>query len=217
MEKEQIIELAKNLRKPEGEFGLEVASGMNQGNREMNLNALKILNPQSTDKILEIGMGNGAFVSNILEHHEEIHYTGIDYSELMVEESIKMNQKWIDLARADFTHGDIDDLPFDDNSFSAIFTVNTLYFWNDPIKTLEELKRVLRNSGRLLISFRPKENMAKIPVTKYNFNLYSLKEVEELMAKAGFSNIRSNQFQESPLDFDGILIEKESLVVTGIN
>ena len=89
MEKIPTIEdakaLAAQLRQPEGEMGQKVGNLMNDGNRPMNLQTLAALDAKKGEHILEIGMGNGAFVKNILSIDPTLRYTGIDFSPLMVE------------------------------------------------------------------------------------------------------------------------------------
>lgn len=38
--------------------------------------------------------------------------------------------------------------PFGDEGFDRLFTVNTIYFWEDPAHTLSEVHRVLKPGGR---------------------------------------------------------------------
>ena len=38
--------------------------------------------------------------------------------------------------------------PFGDEEFDRLFTVNTIYFWEDPAHTLSEVHRVLKPGGR---------------------------------------------------------------------
>ena len=190
--------LAKHLRKPEGEIGEEVALRMNQGNAAMNLHTLAVLNPQANQHILEIGMGNGMFVQNILNLYESIKYTGLDYSADMVKQALRINERFISSGRAVFSEGNIEQPPFENDSFNQIFTVNTLYFWKDIESGLRSLKKLLKPSGRLIISIRPKDNMQELPVTRYNFNLFDREEILELLNLVGFVNIELTEIKEPP-------------------
>ena len=68
----------------------------------------------------------------------------------------------------------------------SIFTVNTLYFWKNPKQYLQELFRVLKNDGQLILGFVPKSTMEKIPFTKYGFELYDNESVQNLLEEIGF-------------------------------
>ena len=72
--------LAEQLRLPDGSLGIKVGENMNKGNRLMNLESIRQLNVTDNDNILEIGMGNGFFVKDILSLADNVHYTGCDFS-----------------------------------------------------------------------------------------------------------------------------------------
>ncbi|HEY8400774.1 MAG TPA: class I SAM-dependent methyltransferase [Cytophagaceae bacterium] len=213
MTEEQIKQLAAQLRKPEGEYGVQVGKQMNQGNAPMNLHTLAVLNPVEKDKILEIGMGNGYFVKNIVNLHPSIRYTGVDYSELMVEQAIQNNQQIVEEGRAEFYLGQADDLPFGDHSFNKIFTVNTLYFWEDRAKVLAEFRRVLSPEGLLIIAVRPKHNLEKIPVTRYGFSILSKDELITLLEENGFEPTELTEIQEPDQEIAGVIMKRETLIV----
>lgn len=117
---------------------------MNEANLNMNNCTIKHIDPQANDRILEIGMGNGYFVKDILNVHPSITYSGIDFSPTMLEEANKINQSFVDERRAKFQMANAELMPFEENSFNKIFTINTIYFWENPDKVLIECKRVLQ-------------------------------------------------------------------------
>jgi ubiquinone/menaquinone biosynthesis C-methylase UbiE len=54
--------------------------------------------------------------------------------------------------RVEFVHSSAAKLPFDDGSFDAGFTAGSLHEWSAPQKTFNEIGRVLKTGGRVLIS-----------------------------------------------------------------
>ncbi|MEX2380083.1 MAG: class I SAM-dependent methyltransferase [Vicingaceae bacterium] len=209
---DEIKVLAKHLRKPQGDIGLEVAERMNQGNAAMNLHTLAVLNPQAHMKILEIGMGNGFFVKNILELNSNITYHAFDYSKDMVDMANELNQSYVEQGRAIFMHGGFENSVLSDSSFDQIFTVNTLYFWEDVYASLKEINRLLKADGRLIISIRPKHIMQILPVTKYDFNLYEKEEVLEQLRQSDFVDVEVTHVIEPPQEGMGTPVERECLI-----
>lgn len=204
--------LAAQLRKPEGNAGIEIGNWMNEGNKEISEGAYKSLNIFDNDTILEIGMGNGYYVQSILDSAKNVNYVGVDYSELMVEESIKNNRDAIENNRAEFIHAGLSQIPKPDNSFDKIVTVNTMYFWDNPVEDMQELARVLKPNGTLLIAIRPKGTV-KAEFTKYDFNFYSEVEIETFIKSAGLVLNRFQYQKEKEIEFDGQKFELESMYV----
>ncbi|MFU0781681.1 class I SAM-dependent methyltransferase [Thermoanaerobacterium thermosaccharolyticum] len=100
----------------------------------------------SGNTILEAGIGTG---SNILYYPEGKKIYGIDFSPKMVEiakDKAKRYDKDVDIRVMD-----IENLEFNDNTFDAIVTSCVFCSVPDPIKGLKELKRVLKNGGKLFM------------------------------------------------------------------
>ncbi len=213
MTEEQLQQVASQLRKPHGDDGLKTAEWMNKGNRQIHQDTLAALNAEEGDTILEIGMGNGFFVGDILSKHDSFRYTGCDFSELMVQESKKINAQWISSGQARFVLSDVASLPFADASFNKIFTINTIYFWEDEQKVLNEIKRVLQPGGSFIIGLRPKHYTEKYPFIKYGFKQFSKEDVTQLLSENGFTVVDACQNKEPDFEMNGEVMMMENLVV----
>jgi len=211
-EEQKFKNQAAQLRKPEGEDGIKTAEFMSTGNKYIIHDTFKALDAETGDNILEIGMGNGFYVEEILEKSESINYTGCDYSELMVRESKKLNTDWISKGRARFIHSNIKSLPFENDVFNKVFTINTIYFWDDEIAALNEIKRIMQPLGKFIIGFRPKHQTEKYPFTKYGFNQFSKQDVGKLLSDNGFSILNIFENQEPDLDLNGQIMKMENVV-----
>ncbi len=213
MDEQSLKQLAAQLRQPTGEAGIKTGEWMNRGNVHINLDTLEILNATEADNILEIGMGNGFFVNKILQNHSGIKYTGVDFSDVMIVEAERTNVAWIKNGQAKFALANVASLPFEDASFNKIFTINTIYFWDDAIKILAEIKRVLLPKGKLIITLRPKHLMKNYPFTKYGFNFFAKEDVEQLLTKNGFSIVQAIEKHEPEFELNGEMVKMESLIL----
>ena len=196
MDEDFIKEIAAQLRKPSGELGNEVAQRMNEGNREMNLGTIDMLEISANDHVLEIGMGNGFFAKDILSRAEGVTYTGCDYSEDMIRLAEELNKEFVQAGKASFIHCEGHNIPLPDHSANKLFTVNTLYFWDDAEAMLSEFRRVLKPGALLSITIRPASSMRKYPTTKYNFEFFEKEDVQQLLASNGFEVTHSIQVTE---------------------
>ena len=198
-------EMAAQLRKPEGETGIKVGEQMNIGNEHICKNTYLVSNLQENETVLEIGMGNGLFVHDYLSSTSKTKYVGLDFSTLMVSESIKNNKKLIQSNRVSFIEASIEKLPFEDNSYDKIVTANTLYFWPNPKENTQELLRVLKPNGLVVIGYRHKEFMDKLELANYGFTKYTPEEVEQLLITNGFEKVKTDSIEEPELYFGGTL------------
>ncbi len=89
----------------------------------------------SNKKCLEIGCGRGAFQDIVPD------YTGIDVSDTV--------SKYI---HKPFYQCSATKLPFEDDSFDAIWTITVLEHVPEPELALEEMRRVLKPNGLLFLS-----------------------------------------------------------------
>ncbi|MES2554511.1 MAG: class I SAM-dependent methyltransferase [Bacteroidota bacterium] len=213
MDEQQSREMAAQLRQPKGDDGIKTGEWMSEGNKTIIQDTLKVLDAKAGDRILEIGMGNGHFVSEIVSKDQSISYSGCDFSEVMVNESRKNNQQWIDNQQAEFMLTDGTSLPFDDQTFTKIFTVNTLYFWEDRQAVLAEFKRVLKPDGVLIIGIRPKRLMENIPFTRFGFNLFSKEDATDLLTENGFEVLSAVENTEPAFELNGKQIVMENVVI----
>ncbi len=196
-------EVANQLAKPTGSFGVQVGVEMNRLNQFINENTYDLLDISNSDSILEIGLGNGKFIEQILKDKKNVYYTGIDISETMITEAQKLNNARIKTGFVDLIVAGIEKMPFWEDTFTKICSVNTIYFWNDPIKALHEVYRVLMVDGVFIIAFRPYIEGKSLDFSAYGFREYKTEEVESLIEKTNFEIVEKRSITEPPIDFNG--------------
>ena len=143
-------ELLINARKPEGELGDKLLDRMNESHESLAQWGVSHLDISSEDVILDIGCGGGVNVERFLEMTENKVY-GLDYSQIAVDKSKKLNQNAIDEGRCEIIQGSVSQLPFEDNSFDIATGFETVYFWPDFVNDCKEVRRVLKEDGILFI------------------------------------------------------------------
>lgn len=146
----------------------------------------RILNA-NPKKILDIGCGTGNVLIR-LESNKDFKLYGLDISEKMIKIA-KKNLK----DRAELKVGDSEYIPWEDNSFDAIVCNASFHHYPNPEKVLLEMKRVLKNTGTLIIGdptgplvIRQMLNLYCQLSNKGDYRIYSKKEMERLLIKCGF-------------------------------
>lgn len=200
-------DIASQLRKPSGDAGIAMGNEMNKGNAHICKNAYDLVELRDKDNVLEIGMGNGIFVEEFISRASQVNYFGLDFSSTMVEESIKNNTSIIENKQATFLEASIEKIPFDDNYFDSIVTVNTLYFWPNPEANAKELLRVLKPGSKLIIGYRDRETLEQMKFTQFGFTKYDTSLVENLLSRAGFKIEKTHVLGEPDIDFGNVILK----------
>jgi ubiquinone/menaquinone biosynthesis C-methylase UbiE len=186
-------------RKPSGWFGRFFMSRLfNKGNADLNHFIKELLDLQKSDKVLEVGYGPGKLINEIASITTKGIVEGIDFSEAMYTEASRINSKYIADNRVKLLVGNCDDMPYENGSFDKICTSNTLYFWDDPDKVLKEMLRIIKGGGKIVVGFRDKEHMDKLPLSDDVFNTYSSEEVAALLSNAGFADVVIEKIEGGP-------------------
>ena len=101
---------------------------------------------------LEIGHGPGYLGLEWLKYTENTNLTGLDISPDM-HMLARRNAQAYDLAGRTIYHlGSSDQLPFEAETFHAVFTNGSLHEWANSRGTFDEIWRVLKPGGRYFIS-----------------------------------------------------------------
>ena len=182
--------IAGQLRRPSGLFGRHVVSRiLNRGNAAMNAHTLQLLELVADDHVLEIGFGGGDLIARMTPIVTRGRIAGVDFSPDMTTFCTKRFRRHVQAGRLQLDTADVRALPHDAATFTKACTVNTIYFWPDPVAALASIRRVLHPGGRLVVSFNPPATAGKLPYTKHGFVLYEPDEVRGLLRDAGFGDV----------------------------
>lgn len=201
---EELAELERQLSCPDGEMGLQVGEGMNKSNLGMTLNTIQFLQLQEANKVLELGHGNCGHLPKIIKNRPSLQYVGLEISKTMYEVATKSFK----VPRVEFQLYDGIKIPFDNNFFDAVFSVNTIYFWQEPHSFIKEIERVLKNDGICVLTYAEKSFMKKLPFVKDKFKLFDQKGIRNLVSS---SKLRISGFQtkrEKVLSKSGESVER---------
>jgi demethylmenaquinone methyltransferase/2-methoxy-6-polyprenyl-1,4-benzoquinol methylase len=110
---------------------------------------VKMAAVKTGDRALDVGCGTGDIALALRRRGAEV--TGLDFSPAMLEIARRRAQKGNVSTPARFIQGDAQHLPFEDNAFDIVtagYALRNLSSWEDG---LEEMRRVARPGGRLLV------------------------------------------------------------------
>ncbi len=174
-------------------------------------------------KVLNIAAGDGRFNKELLNLANEVVAVDINEEELKELESkcpkelkCKLNTKCIDITKK---------LPFEENTFDGVFCTGTLHLFDaQTIKTiLNEIKRVLKNNGKILLDFATdisRLDFNNNPVVFDNEGNYTLEQGIKIFQDSFRNfvlNIEKARFKEENLDKSAgyKIIEGSFLIISG--
>jgi ubiquinone/menaquinone biosynthesis C-methylase UbiE len=143
------------------------------------------------DSILDLGCGKGILLEKLKTYGSKLY--GADISA----EMIRYAQERVG-EDAELKVTDSENLPWDDNSIDVIVCTLSFHHYPNPAKTLNEIKRVLKNNGYFIVGELMMPALFGIPYNyflKSRFNksgdvrFYSKSEWVKMLGTAGFDNI----------------------------
>ena len=141
----------ENTRRPRGLGGRIMVKMMNGGHSRLAQWGFSQISVKEDIKILDAGCGGGANIALWLEKCKSGHATGIDYSEVSVDESQKRNSTAIRQNHCEIVQGNVADMPFADSTFDCVSAFETIYFWPGLETCFAEVCRILKKGGIFMI------------------------------------------------------------------
>ncbi|PLV56322.1 class I SAM-dependent methyltransferase [Thermotoga sp. SG1] len=149
------------------------------------LRAVKTLLPEG--KGVEIGVGTGRFAAP-----------------LKIKIGVEPSKRMGEIARRRgilVMEGTAENLPLKDESFDFALMVTTICFVDDPLKALQETKRMIKKGGYILVGIVDRESFLGREYEKKKekslfykrARFFSTEEIVHLMKKAGFEDFRMVQ------------------------
>jgi len=176
------------------------------------------LTTRETQHILEVGAGRG-YVSVLLgSRNPQSRITGIDYSPMQVIKAEKYRRQK-KMSNCSFQQNNAMSLPFNDSSFDTVVSVGSIKHWPDAYRGLQEIHRVLKPGGCLMISetdrgasdedLRSFVQRFPIPLVPEWLNFWGLRNVifgqsfteeqlSQIVRQAGFTNIECRRVAACP-------------------
>ncbi len=177
---------------------------LNKYNESINRHTVELLEPQSGDRILDIGFGGGIALQMLSSVATKYQLIGVEYSEAMLARAQTKFRELIADGRLNLHRATAESLPFDSESIDRAYSVNCIYFWPDPLAGIREIFRVLKPGGRLLLAVHSPQSM-RSPVTDHGFRLFEAEELLHLVREAGFTST-SYEHRDKEMPEDSVLI-----------
>lgn len=184
-----------NARKPTGRFGRLLMRAMNISHYQLTDWGLSHLSIGKQDTILDVGCGGGGAIHKLAKIAANGKVYGIDLSNESVMVSRMTNKQFIQTGRVEIQPGSVSCLPFSEGMFDLVTAVNTHNYWPDLVADMQEILRVLKPGGKLVIIGSvykggkcDERNLKYAELIEIAFP--SVNELCELFLRAGYSQVQ---------------------------
>jgi ubiquinone/menaquinone biosynthesis C-methylase UbiE len=194
--------LLREVRKPSKWIGRFFLWIMNLSHSSLTDWGLQHVDVGKQFTILDVGCGGGRTIQKLAAMATEGTVYGVDYAKGSVAASRAKNARAIQAGRVAIAQGTVSRLPFAGGSFDLVTAVETQYYWPDLPRDMQEILRVLKPGGTLIVmaeSYKKGQtNKLLQPVMKVLSAAYlSVEEQRELFLAAGFQDVETFEERES--------------------
>ena len=189
------IYLLMQVRRPSKWLGRPFVWLMNSSHSKLTDWGLEHTKINQNFTILDIGCGGGRTIQKLAAQASNGKIYGVDYAEGSVAMSRKENADSIKGGRVKIRQASVSQLPFEDNKFDLATAIETQYYWPDLPNDMQEILRVLKPGGTLLIIAEVYKtssgNNILGPVMKLlGSSSLSADDQRALFSKAGFQDVQ---------------------------
>jgi ubiquinone/menaquinone biosynthesis C-methylase UbiE len=178
--------IGRQFHNPTGALGRLATWIMNVQNRALYDATEAALTPLPSEKVLDVGFGNGWLLEHIAKLYK-CELCGIDTSPDSLALATKRNLRSIHSGRMKLSLADALCTGFENDFFDKAYTVNTVYFWDDLDKGLAEMHRILKSGGMFVNTLYTKDTLDRLPMTRQGYRKYSLMQLTDAGKRCGFS------------------------------
>ena len=103
-----------------------------------------------------------------------------------------------DMAKTETTHvvGDAGSIPFKNNTFDSVISLNSFYYFDNPFVSVKEIARVMKKNGKMFLMMPFIYPVHDVPHDKYRFTEFGIRtlfeknfEVAEIGTIGGIFNV----------------------------
>lgn len=187
--------IGRQFGNPRGFVGAVCCKIMNVINNKMYKSVAGEVTADGNSAILDIGYGNGYLLKKLYKK-SGCNLCGIEVSQDAEKLAIKRNKKAIKEGKIKLLQADCCDMPFDEGVFDIATTVNTIYFWEETLKGLSEIRRVLKDGGKFYNAVYSKKWLQKLSYTKEGFKFFEKEDYIRLGKEAGFTEVEIKEIKK---------------------
>jgi len=164
--------------------------GMEQDHLPITLPVLEKMRIGGGENILDVGCGAGWLSRRIAKMAGEGRVVGMDISDEMIRVARRTSLEQENLL---FVTGEVGEIPWEPNFFHHAISVESAYYWPEPVAGIREMFRVLRPGGAAWILINYYRDNAHCHqwggLLAVRTHLLLAEEWKEMFREAGFAEV----------------------------
>ncbi|HEY0321099.1 MAG TPA: class I SAM-dependent methyltransferase [Pyrinomonadaceae bacterium] len=180
---------------------------MERGHRPVGEQAIARMRVAENARVLDLGCGLGWATRLLAGYASSGLVVGIDIADEMIEVAQASSKEF---GNVEFHIGSAERLSFDDGYFTHAFSMESLYYYDDVLAALREVRRVLAPGGLFVtVVDLYKENEPShqwIEQLKVPVHLLGVEDYRALFEQAGFVDVQDERLHDPtpvPEDYNG--------------
>jgi ubiquinone/menaquinone biosynthesis C-methylase UbiE len=167
--------------------------GRRSSNVARNHWAVRLLDVQPTDRVIELGCGPGVAIAALATRASRGLVVGVDHSQVMIRQAGRRNRSAVKAGRVRLVAAPVENLSISGGPFDAALAVNTVGMWPDSTARLRELAGLLRPGGHIALVSQP-----RCPGATAATSAAAANELAVLLTDAGFKQLRTETLDLDP-------------------
>lgn len=181
--------LDEQHRLPSGLLGPIIGRRMARQHRPETDWTVELLELRLHDRVLELGFGAGRALALAAPLVAPGLVIGLDRSWSMVRLARRRTRDAQRGAQPALLCGDLRTLPLAAHSVDKIWSIHTFYFWPEPLTLMQQLMRLLRPGGLLVVTLATGQLQPSGALTLWPLHAEVERLVQELRAQGGAATL----------------------------
>jgi SAM-dependent methyltransferase len=181
--------------------------GMEKGHGPVGKQAIQKMAIPPTASVLDVGCGSGWATRLMAQSATQGKVVGIDISDEMITVARNSSQEF---SNIEYEVATAEALPFPDNTFTHVFSMESLYYYSNMATALSDIHRVTENGGLFVtvidLYLENEPSHQWIPTLKVPVHLLGIPAYRELLESCGFVNVHDERLLDPtpiPDDYTG--------------
>lgn len=179
--------ILRRLGRPRRRLEDLLIPAMDPQRRVQVLDAIRALGPREGDRVLDVGFDDGTSFQLLRPRvGVDVPLYGLDPRPESVTKVRRRFSTQVAGGKILMRQASVDRVPWPETFFDGVLSVNDLYWWADLHRGLVEIRRVLRDGGRVVLSATSRHSLEQDQLVQAARRVIGPEHLQASLLRAGF-------------------------------